>query len=221
MKATGIIVPACILIAASLAVCLIFERQACLKLNAQNDALRRQLAKMAKLTADNQRLSNLLAQAKASHLHPDGTAGGNVARDERLEELARLRSEVDALRQQSNEVENLRADTLATHAELKAALQAQRANRMAGGHDSGDASGGSLQILQAQYGTDSTNLDVSAALNDRIRGGSLKTVAGNGLMGDPDFGQVKNLTIVYSFGGVVTTQQFREGDIVILPPPPP
>jgi hypothetical protein len=64
-------------------------------------------------------------------------------------------------------------------------------------------------------------MDVVAELNDRIRGGSLKIVASNQMAGDPDFGHVKSLTVVYRFGGAIQTNQFREGDVVILPPEAP
>lgn len=207
----------CILATAGLAVCLMFERQACRKLDAQNNALRRQLGKMAELAAENQRLSNLLAQASA----PRGATGANVATDERLEELARLRGQIEALHQQGTNVESLRADTRATHDKLEQARQALHAQRMANRNHSATGNGAPLQILQASYGTDRTNLDVSAELGDRIRGGGLKVIASNRLAGDPDFGNVKSLTIVYRFGGTVVTNQFREGDAVILPPESP
>jgi predicted membrane-bound mannosyltransferase len=219
MKATGIIVPVCVLIAVGLGVCVRLEHQACLKLDAQNDVLRHELNRMAELTAENERLSNLLAQTNATH--PDGTAGTNAATDQRLEEMARLRKQVEAFRQQSNDVANLRADTRATGVALDEAAQAQRANRMASHHNSGDTNGAALAILEADYGTTQTNLDVTDAINDRIRGGNVKMIASNRLGGDPDFGQVKNLTVVYRFGGAVFTNQFREGDIVVLPPETP
>lgn len=192
------------------------QRQACVKLDAQNDELRRQLGEMAELTAENARLSNLLANAPRPH--------SNVATDERLgksDELARLLALVEALHQQSNDIASLRSDTVATRAELKEARQAQNASRMASRNNSGAANGAPFEILEASYGTGRTNLEVSAALSDRIRGGSLKTVAGNQLAGDPDYGQVKSLTVVYRFGGMVLTNQYRENDIVILPPESP
>lgn len=60
-------------------------------------------------------------------------------------------------------------------------------------------------------------MDVTDALSERIRGDGLKAVASNNLNGDPEFGQVKHLTVVYQFGGVTRTNEFREGDLVILP----
>jgi len=189
------------------------ERQACLNLDAQNDDLRRQLSKMAELTAENGRLSNLLAQANAPGPHPNG------ATDERLEELARLRLQVEAFHQQSNDIQSLRSDTVATRAALDEAAKVRRASRLASRPNPGAANGAPFEILEASYGTDRTNMDVVAEVNDRIRGGSLKMVANNNLAGDPDFGHVKSLTVVYRFDGAVLTNQFREGDVVILPPP--
>ena len=46
-------------------------------------------------------------------------------------------------------------------------------------------------------------------------------IASNRLAGDPDFGHVKDLTVVYRFGGVVQTNQFRGKGNVVLPPETP
>jgi len=46
---------------------------------------------------------------------------------------------------------------------------------------------------------------------------TLKAIASNNLKGDPEFGQTKHLTVVYRFGGVTMTNEFREGDVVVLP----
>lgn len=220
MKAKAIVLPASILVAAGLAVCLVLDHRACLKLDAENDVLRDQLSKMGEVTAENQRLSNLLSQANAQRQSPTGM-GTNVVTDEPREELARLRSQLEELRGQSNKIENLRADTRATQAALDQAHTAHRTDRMANRNNPVATSDESFQVLQASYGTDHTNLDVSAELNDRIRNGGLKMIANNNLAGDPDFGIVKSLTVVYRSGGSLMTNQFREGDVVILPPESP
>ena len=217
MKITRIVVPASTLAAVGLAVCLVLQRQARLKLDVENDVLRGRLSKMGDITAENRRLSNLLSQANARSQRPTETTSTNVVTDEAREELARLRSQVKALDRQSNQLEKLRGDTLATRAALEQAYSANRTNRLISHNNPPAANGASFEILEASYGTDHTNLDVSAALNDRIRNGGLKMVANNNLAGDPDYGNVKSLTVVYRFGGTVLTNQFREGDIVVLP----
>ncbi|HEX7618471.1 MAG TPA: hypothetical protein VF480_07115 [Verrucomicrobiae bacterium] len=135
--------------------------------------------------------------------------------------MARLRSEVEAFHQQTSDIESVRSNTVATRAALDEAAKARRASRLASRKTPGAANGAPLEILEADYGTDRTNMDVSAELSDRIRGGSLKIIASNQLAGDPDFGHVKSLTVIYRFGGAIQTNQFREGDVVILPPEAP
>src|SRR5439155_26630434 len=61
MRATVTII--CILAAAGLAVWLALERRASVKLERENHGLRQRLSQMDKLAAENQRLSNLVAEA--------------------------------------------------------------------------------------------------------------------------------------------------------------
>jgi hypothetical protein len=79
------------------------------------------------------------------------------------------------------------------------------------------ADGSTLEILQAEYWTANARLDVAKELRRKIRDGSLQTVANNQIKGDPDFTHVKHLTVVYRFGGETRTNEFREGDEVVLP----
>ena len=97
------------------------------------------------------------------------------------------------------------------------ALKTRNVNEAANSQSTTTANGSRFELLRADYWTDNTNLDVAAELRERIRGDSLKAIAGNSLKGDPDFGQVKHLTVVYRFGGVTMTNEFREGDFVVLP----
>ena len=213
MSPTRIVVLTCTI--AALAVGVALEHQACLKLEAENNALRGQLQKMGELTAENQRLSNLLNAGHAQTIgstNLNATSGGDGA------ELARLRSEIKQFSQRSNEVETLRADTLATSAALKEAHDAHRNSRTTS-HNNTAASSSSFEVLTASYGTESTNLDVAAELNDRVHNEGLKAIANNNMAGDPDPGHVKSLTVVYRSGGRLMTNQFHENDIVILPPP--
>jgi predicted RNase H-like nuclease (RuvC/YqgF family) len=210
----------CILTAAVLGVCLTFERQACAKLAHDNDSLRYQLDQTDKLQAENKRLSTFIAEATSRRSHSNESAALSSADDEPARELARLRTEIEALRQQSKEIETLRADTREIRAATEVAAKAKNANHLASGLPGGSAVGSQFELLQADYWTEKTNMDVAAELRDRIRGDSLKAIANNNLKGDPDFGQVKHLTVVYRLGGATFTNEFREGDYIALPKEP-
>jgi hypothetical protein len=129
--------------------------------------------------------------------------------------LVRLRGEVETLRQQSKEIETLRANTAEVRATAETA--ARNLDQAANSRGTTTANGSQLEVLRADYWTENTNLDVAAELRERIRGDSLKAIASNNLKGDPDFGQTKHLTVVYRFGGMTMTNEFREGDFVVLP----
>ena len=84
------------------------------------------------------------------------------------------------------------------------------------------------QYLSALVAHDSKRLplskDVKYTENSQVidlGDGFWKTVEGRGkythIWADPEFGQVKPLTVVYRFGGVTMTNEFREGDFVVLP----
>lgn len=199
---------------AGLAVWLLVERQACSKLVQENISLRQQLIPMDQFAAQNLKLSNLLAQANAFLSIPDGQLRTFPAPDE---ELLRLRAERDSLRQQSNEIQTLREDTRQARAALKNSLETQIAGKPAKTRQETTSSGSQFEILKAEYWTDHARMDVTEELRERIRGDHLKTVASNNIKGDPEFGQVKRLTIEYRFVGVTLTNEFREGDIIVLP----
>jgi hypothetical protein len=218
MKSTGTMVSVtCALAGAGLAIGVAVERHASFKLAQENRALQQQLSPMDNLIAENQRLSNLVAQAQSPPSGPHQRVEARSATDERAKELVRLRDEVAALRQQSKEIESLREDTRQARATRENSLKTQNTGRSARTGGGPSAGGSQLEILQAQYWTANTNMDVTDALSARIRGDGLKAVASNNLNGDPEFGQVKHLTVVYQFGGVTRTNEFREGDLVILP----
>jgi hypothetical protein len=210
----------CILTAAVLAVCITFERQASARLNQQNTALRQPLSQMDMLLAESQRLSNLVANAKLSPQRPNQPSPSPTPADEPGGELLRLRAEVEALRQQSKEIDTLRADSREARAAAESAAKTKNANPLANSVSGGSADAARFEVLSADYWTQNTNMDVGDELRQRIRGDSLKAIASNNLKGDPDFGQVKNLTVVYRFGGTTFTNEFREGDFIVLPPQP-
>src|SRR5947207_7340217 len=99
----------CIVTAAVLAVCLTFERHASAKLCADNNALLWQLRQMDMLLAENQRLSNLVATVHTSTNRANEPSATVSSVDDPAKELVRLRAEVQTLRQQSKEIETLRA----------------------------------------------------------------------------------------------------------------
>jgi len=86
------------MVVAGAATLFLMQRQAEGELRAQNQALRQQLDQWSQLSADNERLSNLVAQAKSRP---------GLSQDQ-LSELLKLRGEVGRLRQQAKEVEVLR-----------------------------------------------------------------------------------------------------------------
>jgi hypothetical protein len=215
----------CTVIAVGLIVCLFGEHRAWSRVNRANQDLRTQLSQMDSLLADNQRLlaSFPTRTARSSQLNQESNAV--TAMDEPAKELLRLRGEAEALRQESKAIEAVRQDARQARLEKEARASTSTSASTSTINGSGqtqnsktDSSGSQLQILQATYWTQNVQTDVTDELRDRIRDDSLKAIASNNLKGDPEFGQVKNLTVVYRYGGVTFTNQFREGALVVLPP---
>jgi hypothetical protein len=123
---------------------------------------------------------------------------------------------VEALRQQSKEIEMLREDTRQARAAQKNGPVSQSAGQAATISPGIPTNGSPFQILRAEYWTENATIDVTGELTEKLRGG-LQAVANNDLKGDPDLGHTKNLTVVYQVGGVTLTNEFREGQPVILP----
>ena len=208
MKANSVILSVlCATAVVGVTIWLGVERQARLRLADENKALQQQFDQMASLAAENERLSNLVAQASRSQSPPD----------DQSRELLRLRGEVGVLRQQSQELETLREDTRQARAALESSRKTQNAGQPANTGNEMPSKASQLQILKAEYWTDNARLDVTGELRDRIRGDSLKAIASNNIKGDPEFGQTKRLTVEYRFGGVTMTNEFREGDTIVIP----
>lgn len=85
-------------VAVSVATPVLIQQQSQVRLRNANAALRQQVEQLSGLTAENERLSNLLAQANSA-------SASNQATD-----LLRLRGEVGLLRQRTNELGKLRAE---------------------------------------------------------------------------------------------------------------
>jgi hypothetical protein len=100
-----------------MAIWLAVEDQARLRLGEEHKTLEKQLDQMAGLIAENDRLSNLVAQANRSLPLPD----------DQSRELLRLRGEAGVLRQQSNELEVVRNENRQAHASLASGGKGQSA----------------------------------------------------------------------------------------------
>jgi RNA polymerase sigma factor (sigma-70 family) len=85
---------------AAMAVPLLVQNQSMAKLEGENHALRQQVEQIAQVQAENERLSNVVAQANASQSLPP----------EQVRELLKLRGEIGALRQQGKELVRLQQE---------------------------------------------------------------------------------------------------------------
>ncbi|HKI71732.1 MAG TPA: hypothetical protein VKA81_05090, partial [Verrucomicrobiae bacterium] len=93
-------------ILASLATPAVVQHDARARLREKHAALRQQTDRLAESTAENRRLSNLVAQAKPAFS------------DEQFRELMRLRGEVGMLRRQTNATQLLREENRRLEARL-------------------------------------------------------------------------------------------------------
>jgi hypothetical protein len=194
---------------AAIAVWLLLEHMACAQIHQENTALLQRLSEAIEKLAENQSLQDRTSPANDNLTASTPLAASLTSADP---ELLRLRSEIAGLFQQHQQMEQLREDTRQTFAALESRRKEDRmARRAANGIVS------QLEVIKAEYWTDHTRMDVTEELQDRIRGDKLKAMASNNIKGDPEFGQVKHLTIQYRFGGVTRTNEFREGDVVVLP----
>jgi len=118
MKANRVIASVfCVAAVVAWAIWLAVEHQARLRLGDEHKALEQQLDQTAGLAADNERLSNLVAQAGRSGSLPD----------EQSRELLRLRGEAGVLRQQTNGLDAARQENRQARAALESSLTNQSA----------------------------------------------------------------------------------------------
>jgi myosin heavy subunit len=85
---------------AGVATSLAIQYQSQARLREENQALRQQASQLAQMAAENERLSNLVVQAK----------GAEPLSREQMSDLLRLRSEVGRLRQESKQLETFQAE---------------------------------------------------------------------------------------------------------------
>jgi hypothetical protein len=74
-----------------------------------------------------------------------------------------------------------------------------------------------LQVISATYGTPEKSTDATSVLNQLINNNTLEFVVNNELVGDPDFGKVKQLNILYKIGDIERSETYIEGVKVIIP----
>jgi RNA polymerase sigma factor (sigma-70 family) len=104
---------------AGVATPLVFQQQS--KLREENQSLRKQNEQLAQIQAENDRLSNLLAEAASSQ---------KLASNQ-LNELLKLRGEVGALRRQTNDINKLEAENQRLRSSLAAGSAAKRGTQTA------------------------------------------------------------------------------------------
>jgi len=156
------------------------------------------------VTNANEKMSNLATQAHQLQ----------VQRVDQARELVRLREEVRVLNQQTNEIESLRGEVYQVRSAMEDGANGQNSGRTANGTTPNSSR---LQILEAYYWTPNKVIEVTKQLNDRVVGDRLEIIAGNDLSGDPEYGQVKTLTVLYKFDGVTMTNEVREGGLMVIP----
>ena len=73
-----------------------------------------------------------------------------------------------------------------------------------------------LKVISAIYGTSKRSLEATAELNQLIKNNRLEFIANNEIVGDPDPGTIKQLTITYEISGKSQVKTFKEGEKVII-----
>jgi len=195
---------------AAIAFWLLLERRACAQIHQEKKALFERLNVATEKLAQNQQSLDRAVPATDDLSSPSGPLAASPTSSD--VDLLRLRGEVAGLLQRHQEAESLREDTRQTRSALEERRKADRAARRAT-----NGAFSQLEIVNAEYWTDHTRMDVTDELQDRIRGDALKAMASNNLKGDPEFGQTKHLTIEYRFGGITSTNEFREGEVIVIP----
>jgi hypothetical protein len=77
-----------------------------------------------------------------------------------------------------------------------------------------------LQILQATYGVDATQIDVTQQVQALVQRGQSNVRVGNHLFGrDPMFGKTKTLSVFFAVNGIQYRSNIREGEPLVLTQP--
>ena len=188
-----------------IAIWLVCEHRARVEQGRQIAALRQQLGEMTdRVTAADERVSNVVVQARQLQ----------VQRTEQAKEFVQLRDEVKVLHQQTTEIEALEASRAGTTGSDPNSQVSRQSVAASGGTNPKSSR---LQILAAYYWAPDRAIDVTKQLQEKIVGDKLEVIARNDLRGDPEYGQPKTLTVLYSFDGVTMTNEVREGGLMMIP----
>jgi TolA-binding protein len=186
---------------------LFFEHQARHEQGQEITALRQQLNQMTEVVVENGGMSNLVTQARQLQIQNE-----DQARD-----LVQLRYDMRVLRQQTNEIEALRGEVFQVRTGIEGGAKAQNLGQKATVDKEAGLNSSRLEVLEAYYWTQNKAIDVTKELKKRILDDKLEVIARNDISSDPEFGQVKTLTVIYRFDGVTMTNEVREGELLVLP----
>ena len=79
---------------------------------------------------------------------------------------------------------------------------------------------GTITIVKATYAGGDVQKDVTALVSEKVQDGRLNLRVGNDLLGgDPSFGKVKSLTVLYSVNGREYSLTKSEGSTLVIPSP--
>jgi len=196
-----------IVVSVGVAIWLVLEHRARREQDRQIAALEQQLGQMTEQVADaGGQMSNLVTQARQFQ----------VQRIDQTREVAQLREEVRVLHRQADDVQTLRSEVNQVRATVEGG-NGQYSSRTATANSRTGPTSSRLQILEAYYWSPNKIIDVTRQLSDRVADDRLEIIAGNDLRGDPEFGQVKTLTVLYKYDGVTLTNEVREGGLLLIP----
>lgn len=201
----------CIAIVFGLMIGVALEHRIRLRLGKEHQTLEKQLGQMAELVARNGQLSNLVNQRKAPQSLPN----------DQLRELLRLRGQIGMLRQQTNELEAVRAENRQARAALETTVKNQAARTVATAdywpQDSWTFAGYGSPDAAFQTSLWAANNGDLKALATSATGEMQKTIE-NSLGGKSDAeAQIKAMDEVIGFKSVrILNREFQGNDTAVL-----
>lgn len=124
----------------------------------------------------------------------------------KIRELLQLRNKI--LHEQYNLSDNERKEFLYFADDLIERLELAQTDT--------DQKENNLKVLNAKYGTPKQSYDATQELNQLIKNNRLEFIINNEIVGDPDHGTMKTMTIVYEINGIKQTKTYNEGEKVVI-----